>query len=183
MSTTQHLGVALCYDTPRLQFYNSACHTVSPLGNYGKYVTGVSRRFNCFGAAMGFFYDKLVAGGETNACVCTFYSPDGGDTVPWEFVTHYGPCNGACVSQTFTCNGLKPVPHNGVEEKVKREDNLLSADESVYEEQHLSGLAKRSEADTATAASSGAALLEVAGAVNWKAAVFVATIILCNAFL
>ncbi|OCT54781.1 hypothetical protein CLCR_03150 [Cladophialophora carrionii] len=182
MSTTQHLGVALCYDQARLQFYDSACHTVSPLGNFGRVVTGVSRRYNCFGAAMGFFYDKLVAGGEINACVCTFYSPDGGATVPWEFVTHYGPCNGACVSETFTCNGMKPVAHNDADDKVKRDTNVLSIDEAVHGEQHLvAKLSADTATTTTTAASSGAAPPAVT--VNWKAAVFVATIMLSNVLL
>jgi hypothetical protein len=185
MTTIHYKGVALCFNTARLQFYNDACVTVDELANYGTYTTGPSRKFNCFGVAMGLFYDQLIEGGEEDICVCSFYSPDGAVS-PWQFVNHWGPCNGACVSKTYTCDGMTPVAGNG-DEKVKRDedededdDDAAAAAVVVSEEHPLLLLPSAQHAtDTSTTSSSLAAPL----AANWNAVVVVAIITLCHALL
>jgi hypothetical protein len=187
MTTIHYKGVALCFNTARLKFYNDACVTVDKLANYGTYTTGPSRKFNCFGVAMGLFYDQLVEGGEEDICVCSFYSPDGAVS-PWQFVNHWGPCNGACVSKTFTCDGMTPVAHNG-DEKVKRDDDenenenddddTAAATAVVSEELPLLLPSAERATDTSTTPSSLAAPL----AANWKAVAVIVTITLCHALL
>jgi hypothetical protein len=148
MTAPAYLGAALCYDESHVGLYKSACLNVNELGNAWQ-IHG--REFDCTGILMLNFYDALVAGGETNQCVCKFKNTDSG----WAFQTHWGPCNGACVG-SYTCDGKKPVLAS-------------SSDDNVVKR------ATPSNETTSTPTSLGVPL-----AVGWKALLCIAAVMLFN---
>jgi hypothetical protein len=127
MTFQPYVGAALCFEASRLQLYQDACLVAYERGNSWQYA---GRQFNCKGILMARFYEYLVSGGEVNQCVCRFTNTGSGLV----FSGHWGPCNGACVAKSYTCNGRRPVPHNGqvkeVNSHVAMEEKEAKGDES-----------------------------------------------------
>ncbi|KAJ9604893.1 hypothetical protein H2200_010282 [Cladophialophora chaetospira] len=153
MTTPPHKGVALCYDQQNWDLYNNACFAVNEIGNSDEWVNKPpSPRFACKGYLIANWVQALRDGGE-NGCVCKFNNVGGS----WVFGGHWGACNGACVSPTFSCDGGTPVPGNGVGSKEKR-----AAEDAEVEKR---------------------ASVAVPTVVPWRTAVFALTIVFCNLVL
>lgn len=90
----------MCYDQSNVVLYENACKVINPLGNSWQIN---QEEFDCTGILMSEFYSALVAGGETNACVCEFQN-----TGSCTFAQYWGPYGDAC-TETYKCNGSTPV--------------------------------------------------------------------------
>jgi len=162
MTAPAYLGAALCYDKSHTQLYKDACLAVNEWGNAWE-IHGPPREFDCTGILMHNFYLDLVAGGQTNQCVCKFTNTG----TKWAFAGHWGPCNGACVGK-YKCNGNTPVSVSGKEADVEVEVEVE--------------VGKRAPPSNATSSTSGSTSgnLAVPLAVSWKTMLCVAVVVLFN---
>lgn len=111
MSTRHWEGAALCWNSQRQTFYNSACDTIE-WNNVGQ---ANGNQYLCYGILPMKFWQNLENGGE-NACVCSFYSADG--VSGWTYQNEWGACNGACQAPYFDCDGSNPIARDSPSSEV-----------------------------------------------------------------
>lgn len=155
MTFQPYLADALCWDTTRAGLYESACYDADTDGNTWAYGP---RQFQCSGYLPVRFYQYVYDGGETNQCVCRFQNLVNGDRV---FAGHFGPCNGACVSPHFRCDGMRPIP-------------LYSEDVDVELDDHASA---------GGAVDSTSTNLAVPRTISWKAVLCVVSVMMVRALV
>jgi hypothetical protein len=152
MTEPLHSGVALCYDQSNWSLYNNACFAVDEINNSDEWDNeSPSPYFTCKGSLI-VNWVQLLRDGNENGCVCKFNNVGG----IWEYGGHWGACNGACVSQTFTCDGSTPVPGDG---EGSKERSVEDADA----EKKIS--------------------VAVPVVVNWRTAVFALATVVCKLVL